>query len=222
MPQRQRARQPPLPPRAKYIPKERSPDGGDGGRGGHIIPQRNRHLWTLPRSATGATFATNGESGGAGRPTARTDRTRLGRCVGTAVFDADSGEFLCEVTEDGQTINPAPRRQGSDPATGISPHPPTARPATRNRDKPAIEKVPWCSSLKLPAMSASSVFPNAGKSTPAVGGVSRKAQGGGLSLHHYGAEPRHRRLPRRPILRHGRHSRHHRRRLGGRVSVSAS
>ena len=32
--------------RAKYVPKG-GPDGGDGGRGGHIILQGNRNLWTL-------------------------------------------------------------------------------------------------------------------------------------------------------------------------------
>ena len=32
--------------RAKYVPKG-GPDGGDGGRGGHVILRGNSHMWTL-------------------------------------------------------------------------------------------------------------------------------------------------------------------------------
>ena len=50
--------------RAKYIPKG-GPDGGDGGRGGHIILRGNRNMWTLlPLKYRRHIFAGNGESGG--------------------------------------------------------------------------------------------------------------------------------------------------------------
>ena len=57
--------------RAKYIPKG-GPDGGDGGRGGHIILKGNRHLWTLlPLRYRRHVFATNGQSGGENRSTGK-------------------------------------------------------------------------------------------------------------------------------------------------------
>ena len=50
--------------RAKYIPKG-GPDGGDGGRGGHIILKGNRHMWTLlPLRYRRHIYATDGQSGG--------------------------------------------------------------------------------------------------------------------------------------------------------------
>ncbi len=50
--------------RAKYIPKG-GPDGGDGGRGGHIILKGNRQLWTLLHlKFTKHLKAGNGEPGG--------------------------------------------------------------------------------------------------------------------------------------------------------------
>ena len=50
--------------RAKYVPKG-GPDGGDGGRGGHIILKGNRNMWTLlPLKYRRHIFAGNGESGG--------------------------------------------------------------------------------------------------------------------------------------------------------------
>ena len=53
--------------RAKYVPKG-GPDGGDGGRGGHIILRGNRNLWTLLHlKYQKHIFATDGGSGGASR-----------------------------------------------------------------------------------------------------------------------------------------------------------
>ena len=92
--------------RAKYIPKG-GPDGGDGGRGGHIILRGNSHMWTLlPLRYQRHIFATDGESGGAGRSHGKDGEDRIIEVpVGTTVFDADSGDFLCEITEDGEEIN---------------------------------------------------------------------------------------------------------------------
>lgn len=91
--------------RAKYVPKG-GPDGGDGGRGGHIILKGNRHMWTLlPLRYQRHVFATDGQSGGAGRSFGKDGEDRIIEVpVGTAVFDAETGEFLCEITEDGEEI----------------------------------------------------------------------------------------------------------------------
>ena len=52
--------------RAKYVPKG-GPDGGDGGRGGHVILRGNKNMWTLlPLKYRRHVFAGNGQSGGEG------------------------------------------------------------------------------------------------------------------------------------------------------------
>ncbi len=88
--------------RAKYVPKG-GPDGGDGGRGGHIFLKGNRNLWTLIHlKYQRHVFATDGQSGGENQMTGKDgeDRTIEVPC-GTAVYDAETGQFLCDVTEDG-------------------------------------------------------------------------------------------------------------------------
>ena len=91
--------------RAKYVPKG-GPDGGDGGRGGHIILRGNRNMWTLlPLKYRRHIFAGNGESGSGGRSFGKDGEDVIVDVpCGTVVFDAESGEFLCEVTDDGQEV----------------------------------------------------------------------------------------------------------------------
>ena len=53
--------------RAKYVPKG-GPDGGDGGRGGHVILRGNPNMWTLlPLKYRRHVFAGNGQAGSACR-----------------------------------------------------------------------------------------------------------------------------------------------------------
>ncbi|MDR0835231.1 MAG: GTPase ObgE [Tannerella sp.] len=91
--------------RAKYIPKG-GPDGGDGGRGGHVYLKGNRNLWTLlhlrfERHA----IATPGEPGTAKGSTGKDGEDKYIEVpCGTVVYDAETGDFLCDVTEDGQTV----------------------------------------------------------------------------------------------------------------------
>ena len=150
--------------RAKYIPKG-GPDGGDGGRGGHIILRGNSHMWTLlPLRYRRHIFATNGESGGACRSHGKDGEDQIVDVpVGTAVFDADSGEFLCEITEDGQEINLLRGGKGGlgnchfDTSTNRTPR--YAQPG-----QPALEKAVVLE-LKLLGDVGLVGFPNAGKST---------------------------------------------------------
>lgn len=150
--------------RAKYIPKG-GPDGGDGGRGGHVILKGNRHLWTLlPLRYRRHVFATNGQSGGENRSTGKDGQDQIIEVpVGTAVFDAESGEFLCEVTEDEQEIKLLRGGKGGlgnwHFATATNRAPRYAQPG-----QPAIEKAVVLE-LKLLGDVGLVGFPNAGKST---------------------------------------------------------
>ena len=91
--------------RAKYVPKG-GPDGGDGGRGGHIILQGNRNLWTLLHlKYQRHIMATDGGRGGESRSFGKDGEDRIIEVpCGTVVYDGDTGEFLTEVKEHGQRI----------------------------------------------------------------------------------------------------------------------
>lgn len=150
--------------RAKYIPKG-GPDGGDGGRGGHIILRGNSHMWTLlPLRYQRHVFATNGQSGGAGRSTGKDGEDRIIDVpVGTAVFDADTGGFLCEITKDKEEVKLLRGGKGGlgnwHFATSTNRAPRYAQPG-----QPAIEKSVVLE-LKLLGDVGLVGFPNAGKST---------------------------------------------------------
>ncbi|MBN1986786.1 MAG: GTPase ObgE [Prolixibacteraceae bacterium] len=90
--------------REKYIPKG-GPDGGDGGRGGHIILQGNRHMWTLLHLKFQKHIkAGHGESGGKQRSTgADGEDIVLEVPLGTVARDAETGEFLFEITKHGES-----------------------------------------------------------------------------------------------------------------------
>ena len=91
--------------REKYCPNG-GPDGGDGGRGGHIILRGNRNYWTLlhlkfDRHA----MAGHGESGSKNRSFGKDGADKIIEVpCGTVVYNAETGEYLCDVTEDGQEV----------------------------------------------------------------------------------------------------------------------
>ncbi len=91
--------------RAKYVPKG-GPDGGDGGRGGHIILQGNRNLWTLLHlKYQKHIMATDGGRGGDSRSFGKDGEDKIIEVpCGTVVYDGDTGEWLTEVKEHGQWI----------------------------------------------------------------------------------------------------------------------
>ena len=150
--------------RAKYVPKG-GPDGGDGGRGGHIILRGNRNMWTLlPLKYRRHIFAGNGESGTGGRSFGKDGEDVIVDVpCGTVVFDAETGEFLCEVTDDGEEVKLLRGGRGGlgnwhfKSATNRTPR--YAQPG-----EPAIEKAVVLE-LKLLADVGLVGLPNAGKST---------------------------------------------------------
>ncbi len=99
--------------REKYIPLG-GPDGGDGGRGGHIILRGNAQLWTLlhlkfhkhAKGGHGAHGTGNLKTGSQG------EDKYIEVPIGTIARDPDTDEILCEITHDKQEIILVPGGRG--------------------------------------------------------------------------------------------------------------
>lgn len=85
--------------REKYIPKG-GPDGGDGGNGGSIYIKANRNYWTLLHLRFNRhIYAPSGEAGSGALKTGTSGEDIVIEVpIGTSVYDAQTGEFILDVT----------------------------------------------------------------------------------------------------------------------------
>lgn len=91
--------------RTKFNPQA-GPDGGDGGRGGHIILRGNKNLWTLLHLRYYKNVhAEDGEGGSGNNSTGRSGKDVIIEVpLGTIVRDEETGKQEAEILEDGQEI----------------------------------------------------------------------------------------------------------------------
>ena len=150
--------------REKYIPKG-GPDGGDGGRGGHVILRGNRNYWTLLHlKFERHVLAEHGEGGSGKRSFGKDGSDRIIEVpCGTVVFDAETGEFICDVVNDGQEVVLLRGGRGGlgnwHFRTATNQAPRYAQPGEPMQERAVIFQ------LKLLADVGLVGFPNAGKST---------------------------------------------------------
>ncbi len=150
--------------RAKYQPNG-GPDGGDGGRGGNVYLRGNHNYWTLlhlrferhvfaGHGGNGSKCCSHGSDG---------EDKYIDVPLGTVAYDADTGKYICDVTEDGQLVMLLKGGRGGlgnfQFRTATNQTPRFAQPGEPMQEMMVILE------LKLLADVGLVGFPNAGKST---------------------------------------------------------
>jgi GTP-binding protein len=141
------------------------PDGGDGGRGGHVIVKGNAQLWTLLHlKFRKHVIAGDGDPGSSSTSTGKTGRDEILEVpLGTIARDAETGEIVFEISKDGETKILTPGGRG-----GLGNwHFKTSTQQTPRFSQPGEDGQEVWNVLELKLLADVGLvgFPNAGKST---------------------------------------------------------
>ena len=150
--------------REKYVAKG-GPDGGDGGRGGHVILKGSKNMWTLYHLKFKKHFkAEHGAAGGKNRSTGKDGQDVYVEVpLGTVVRDGETQDMLFEITRDGEEVILCEGGKGGKGNWHFK----SATNQTPRYAQPGLEGSEGWFQLELKILADVGLvgFPNAGKST---------------------------------------------------------